>query len=150
MEALGEFLLPNLVILAAAALQTATGIGFGLISVPLLGLIDLAWLPAPLLQANILLSLAMAVRGHAALDRSEGPPLLAGLALGTAIGACILTLIAREALGLVIGAFVCFAVVVSVVAPAVPLSRRTIAAASTDGGVTGIIAFMHAPPLIAL
>ncbi len=150
MEALAGLLLPNLVILAAAALQTATGIGFGLISVPLLGLIDLAWLPAPVLQANVLLSLAMAVRGHAALDRAEAPPLLAGLTLGTAIGAGILTLIARDQLGLVIGALVCLAVLVSVAAPPVALTRRRILAASTVGGVTGVVAVMHAPPLIAL
>ena len=150
MEALAGLVLPNIVILVGSALQTSAGIGFGMIAVPLLGLIDLAWLPAPVLQANLLLSVAMAVRGRGALDLSEGPPLFAGLAIGTAIGAGVLSLTSEQSLGVLIGALICLAVAVSVAAPPLPLSRRTILAASTVGGATGIITVMHAPPLIVL
>ena len=150
MEALGGLLLPNLVILIGAALQTSAGIGFGMVAVPLLGLIDLAWLPAPVLQANLLLSVAMAVRGRGSLDLAEAPPLFAGLAVGTAVGAGVLAMTAEESLGLLIGALICLAVVVSLAAPPVPLNRRTILVASTVGGATGIITVMHAPPLIVL
>lgn len=150
MDALGDLLLPNLVMLVGSALQTSAGIGFGMVAVPFLGLMDLAWLPAPVLQANLLLSVAMAARGRGAIDLSEAPPLFIGLAIGTAIGAGILALTAKESLGLLIGILICLAVVASVAAPPLPLTRRTILAASTVGGATGIITVMHAPPLIVL
>lgn len=150
MDALGDLLLPNLVMLVGSALQTSAGIGFGMISVPFLGLMDLAWLPAPVLQANLLLSVAMVARGRGSLDLSEAPPLFVGLAIGTGLGATVLALIARESLGILIGVLICLVVVVSVAAPPLPLTRRTILAASTVGGATGIITVMHAPPLIVL
>lgn len=150
MEALAPFVLPNLVMLAASGLQTAAGIGFGMIAVPLLGLIDISWLPAPVLQANLLLSVAMAVRGRTALEPSEGPPLVLGLAIGTALGAGVLTLLSEGSLRLVIGMMICLAVLLSLAAPPLPLTRRSILGASTIGGATGIIAVMHAPPLILL
>lgn len=150
MPALSDLILPNLIILAAAALQAATGVGFAMIAVPLLGLIDLAWLPAPMLQVNILLSLVMILRDRRALVPAEAPPLFAGLALGTVVGAGILALIPAERLGLAIGLVICAAVALSLFTPAIRLSRPAIFAGGTAGGVTGIVAAMHGPPLILL
>lgn len=150
MDWLPGLILPNVVIAGAALLQAATGIGFAMIAVPFLGLLDLAWLPGPMLQANIFLSVVMALRDRAALEPVEAPPLIAGLALGTVLGAGVLTQMAAQALGTVIGAVICVAVVLSLATPRFALTRRAVLIGGTAGGATGVVAAMHGPPLILL
>lgn len=150
MPEIADFILPNLVIVLAAALQAATGVGFGMIAVPLLALIDLSWVPAPVLMLNVILSLAMATADRSALVRAEVPPIMGGLVLGTILGTGILMAIPAERLGVLIGVVICAAVAAAVAAPSVRLTRPRILGAATAGGVTGLIAAMHGPPLVLL
>ena len=57
-----EIIAANLVIFIAAVVQAATGVGFAMVAVPLLALINLAWVPAPMLICNIGLSLVIMMR----------------------------------------------------------------------------------------
>ncbi len=145
-----ELLVANAVIFVAAALQAATGIGFAMVAVPLLALISLAWIPAPMLICNIALSVILMSRGRAALDSTEGPPLVAGLTLGTFLGASVLTLFDERWLGVLIGGIIVVAVTSSLVTPPIRITRPRLMAGATLGGATGIIAAMHGPPLVLL
>jgi hypothetical protein len=145
-----EFVAANLVIFVASALQAATGVGFAMVAVPLLALISLAWVPAPMLICNIFLSLAMIRRGRRALARAEAPPLALGLILGTLAGAGILALVDSRALGALIGGIIVAAVLASLLAPPLGLTSGRLVAGATLGGATGVIAAMHGPPLILL
>jgi len=101
-----ELVAANIVIFIAAVLQAATGVGFAMVAVPLLALINLAWVPAPMLICNIGLSITIMNRGRDALERAEAPPLILGLALGTFAGAAVLSLVEGRGLGLMIGGII--------------------------------------------
>lgn len=145
-----ELVAANLVIFLAATLQATTGVGFAMVSVPLLALIDLAWVPAPMLICNLGLSLTIMHRSRAALVPAEGPPLVAGLVLGTGAGAALLALYPREGMGLLIGGIIVVAVLASLFVPPLRLTRPRLFSGATLGGATGVIAAMHGPPLILL
>jgi uncharacterized membrane protein YfcA len=145
-----ELVAANLVILAASAVQAATGVGFAMVAVPLLALISLAWVPAPMLVCNVVLSVAMFNRGRQAVERAEAPPLVLGLTLGTLAGTGVLTLVESRALGATIGGIIVAAVLASLLTPPLGLSSRRLFAGATLGGATGVIAAMHGPPLILL
>ncbi len=145
-----ELVAANLVVFLAAVLQAATGVGFAMVAVPLLALINLAWVPAPMLICNIALSIAIMSRGRRELERSEAPPLVLGLALGTFAGAGILTLFEDRGLGVLIGAIIVTAVLASLFTPQLRITRLRLLSAAFVGGATGAIAAMHGPPLIIL
>lgn len=145
-----ELILLNLAIALAGVVQASAGLGFAMVANPLLALINIAYLPGPMLFANLFLSSAILWREGPSLDRREMPPLFLGLLIGTIIGALVLTQIAAERLGLVFGLIIVAAVLASLVSPVLPLTRRNILFGATAGGVTGIVAAMHAPPLVML
>lgn len=145
-----ELIAANLVIFGAAVLQAATGVGFAMVSVPLLALISLAWVPAPMLICNIALSFVLMNHGRHALERAEAPPLIAGLTVGTVAGAGVLTLFDERGLALTIGGIIVAAVLASLVTPPLRITRTRLLAGAFLGGTTGVIAAMHGPPLILL
>ena len=145
-----ELVAANLVILLAATLQAATGVGFAMVAVPLLALISLAWVPAPMLICNLGLSFAIMHRSRAALVPAEGPPLITGLVLGTFAGAGLLTVFPREGMGALIGAIILAAVMASLAVPPLRITRTRLFTGALLGGGTGVIAAMHGPPLILL
>jgi len=145
-----ELILLNAAIALAGVVQASAGLGFAMVANPLIALINIAYLPGPMLFANLFLSSAILWREGLAIERREMPPLVAGLLIGTVIGALVLTQIAAESLAVVFGVVILAAVIASVVSPAFPLTRRNVLLGSVAGGITGIIAAMHAPPLVML
>lgn len=145
-----ELVAANLVIFIASVLQAATGVGFAMVAVPLLALINLAWVPAPMLICNIGLSLIIMSRGRHELDRNEAPPLLLGLTLGTLAGAGVLAVVEGDGLGAIIGGTIILAVVASLFTPPLRITRARLFSGACIGGATGVVAAMHGPPLILL
>jgi uncharacterized membrane protein YfcA len=145
-----ELIVANFVIFIAAVLQAATGVGFAMVAVPLLALISLAWVPAPMLICNIGLSVIIMSRGRHELDRREAPPLVLGLTLGTFAGAGVLALFEGQGMGAMIGGIIVAAVAASLFTPPVRITRGRLASGAFLGGATGVIAAMHGPPLILL
>lgn len=145
-----ELILLNLAIALAGIVQASAGLGFAMVANPLIALINIAYLPGPVLFANLFLSSAILGREGLAIDRKELPPLMLGLLVGTTIGALVLTQIAAERLGVVFGVIIVGAVLLSVFSPAFALTPRNILMGATGGGITGIVAAMHGPPLVML
>lgn len=145
-----ELVAANLVIFIAALLQAATGAGYAMVAVPLLGLINLAWLPAPMLISNIALSAAVMRRSRAALVPAEIPPLGLGLVLGTGVGVAVLTVFAERWLGVLIGGIIVAAVLASLFTPPIRITGARLFSGAVLGGATGVVAAMHGPPLILL
>src|SRR5271156_3242276 len=85
--------LATLVMAVGAALQAAVGLGLALFVVPLLALIDVRLIPGPMLLASVTLAVMMAHRERSAIDRQELTLSLIGLCIGTAVGACCLSLV---------------------------------------------------------
>lgn len=74
------------VITLGSVLQASTGLGAGLVTVPLLALISLQFIPGPLIFASLALSSLMAWRGRSSIDFRNVKMLTIGLIVGTAIG----------------------------------------------------------------
>lgn len=145
-----ELVLANLAIILASAVQASAGLGFVMVAAPLIGLVNLAYLPGPILFANFFLSFSMLLRDGRSLALEEVGPLGIGLIAGTVLGALLLTLIPAESLGVLFGVVILGAVALSLFAPQVALTGRNVLLGATGGGFTGIVAGMHAPPLVML
>ncbi|MGH7006230.1 MAG: sulfite exporter TauE/SafE family protein [Alphaproteobacteria bacterium] len=139
--------LATLAMVLGGVIQASVGLGFALASIPLIALIETAFIPGPIILAGTIMVILIAVRGRADIHRGEIGIGVVGLAIGTAAGALGLWLIppawSRPVFGLVILA----AVAVSLFAPPIRLDRGTLLAAGTASGVMGTMVGLHGPPL---
>ena len=101
-----NLLLAAAVIIAGSMLQRVSGVGGGFLMVPLLAMIDVAYLPGPLVFATLALSSLMAWRDRAHVDLGNMPVILLGFIPGTLLGAWVLSAVPPEQLGVVFGAAV--------------------------------------------
>jgi len=140
-------LLASLAMVLGGIIQASVGLGFALAAIPLIALVESAFIPGPIILAGMVMVIVVAIRGRADIDGGEIGFGVFGLAIGTAIGALGLWLIpaawARPVFGLVILA----AVAVSLFAPPIRLSRGSLIAAGAASGVMGTMVGLHGPPL---
>lgn len=91
-----DFIVAGFVIVIGSTLQASTGFGAGLIVVPLLALIDLEFVPGPVIFASLGLSALMTVVGRDAINRVH----LRTVTIGLIGGMLILVAVLLTALGL--------------------------------------------------
>jgi uncharacterized membrane protein YfcA len=142
-----ELAAATLIMAMGSAFQAAVGLGLALLVVPLLALIDTAYVPGPLLFAGILLTLATAWRDRAEIDRALLSRLLAGLAIGTGAGAVALRFVPPANLPKLFGALILVAVLVSAVFPRLTITRWVLFAGSTLSGIMGTMTGVHGPAI---
>ena len=141
------FLAATGAVMLGAVLQAATGFGAGLIIVPLLALVSLEFLPAPLILASMSLSFVMAWQGRRHIVRDRLGFMLGGLLIGIVLGALSIASLPADRAGIVFGLLVLAAVAVSVVAPRPPRSPAVLVGAGTLSGFMGVISAIGAPVL---
>ena len=145
-----EFVLPNLIVGFAAFFQASVGIGFAMIAVPLLVLIDLAYVPGPSIFAMMFLSGTMVIGAWQEIDGRGLSLLLPGLLIGTIAGAMLLGALPPSWFGLVFGVVILLALLVGQLGIT---PRRSPTAYATGGffaGCMGTISGIHGPPLVVL
>lgn len=131
----------------AATVQGTVGIGFAMISVPILSLVHPDLAPSPQLIVAIPLTLAMVWRERAAIDLGGIGWIIAGRLPGSILGVVLLGVATARALDVFIGVVVLGAVVI--VGSGIHI-RRTAATKATAGvvsGTTGVVASIGGPPL---
>src|SRR5437660_4392943 len=89
-----EFAAATLIMAIGSAFQAAVGLGLALLVVPFLALIDMRFVPGPMLFAGIAPTVATAWRDHPEIDRGQLGLSLIGLTIGTGVGAIALTFVA--------------------------------------------------------
>jgi uncharacterized protein len=139
--------LATVIIAAAAALQAATGMGMALLAVPLLALIDPAYVPGPTLCAVMVLSAGVAWRERLAIDRRLLAPALFGLAAGCGIGATVLALLAGVDLARLFAILILGAVALSISGARAPTGPVTLLIGGTAAGILGTMSGAHGPPI---
>ena len=82
-----------------SVLQAASGLGAGLVVVPLLSLIALDWVPGPCVAASLLLSGLMAYRGRGHWQRQHLGSMLLGLLAGIVLGGVLVAMLPLAILG---------------------------------------------------
>jgi uncharacterized membrane protein YfcA len=141
------FFLIALVILVAAVVQGAVGLGYALIAAPLLSATRPELVPATVIATGIALSLLMAGREHRSVDLRGMQWLVVGLLPGTVVGAALLAVASTRALQLLVAVAVLVGVAVSLVRPVVSAGKGTLVGAGVVAGVFGTTASIAGPPV---
>jgi uncharacterized protein len=135
------------IIALGSAFQAAVGIGLALFVVPVLALIDPAYVPGPMLLAGTVLAAMTAWRERQALDRVGLLLCLAGLLIGTVVGALALKALQGPALPKVFGVLILVAVVLSIVGPPLRATGMSLSIAGGAAGVMGTMVGIHGPAI---
>jgi uncharacterized protein len=144
-----ELIAANGAVMLGAVLQASTGLGAGLIIVPLLALVSLEFIPGPIVLASMALSGLMAWQGRKDI-LSDGLPLLLGcLCIGIALGALSISSIPVQRAGIAFGVLVLVAVAVSAAMPQMQRTKPMVAGGSLMAGFMGAISGIGSP-LLAL
>ena len=140
----------NGILAAGSILQAATGLGAGLVVVPLLALISLEFVPGPVILAVLALAWLMAWRGRAEIYFTGMPVLLGGLLIGMILGASALSYLPSDRLGVLFGGLILLAVVVSISGARVEHTRAVVSFAGALSGFMGTTSAIGAPVLALL
>ncbi len=138
------------VTLIAAAAQGVVGIGFAVVSVPTLALINPLLSPVPQILMVFPLTLAMAWRERAHVDLKGMPWLLAGRVPGVIIGFALLTVAVPRTLDLMIATMVLAGVAIRAGNIAVRKTHAAEFAVGTFAGTASMVASIGGPPMALL
>ena len=134
----------------ATIVQGTVGVGFAMMAVPVISLIDPELAPVPQLLVILPLTVAMAWRERSAMDLTGVGWIIAGRFPGAALGLALLAVATQAALDAFIGIVVLLAV--GIIASDVHVARTPLTkfAAGVAAGITGLVASMGGPPLALL
>lgn len=135
---------------AAALVQGIVGLGFAVVSVPVLSLVDPRLAPVPQLLVTLPLAISMTWRERSHLDLSGVGWVLAGRLPGAGLGLALLVVGSSGTLDVLIGAVVLVAVLI--VASGFHLRRNAATEFATGvvSGTTSLVASIGGPPLALL
>lgn len=150
-----ELLILNLVILSlivcfGAILQASTGFGVGLIIVPLLALVDISYVPGPVIFGSMALSLLMTISGRHHIDSDNLQYIGIGLIFGSLAGAQLLSYIPLNLAGVLFGSLIIIAIVLSYLQWRLRLTIPIFITAGMVSGFMGTTAAIGAPILALL
>lgn len=148
---LASFVLASSIVAVGALLQAASGLGAGLIIVPLLtAALSTELVPGPTIFGSLALSAAMTIGGRQQIDFTMTRSILAGIVLGTIAAAWFIANVPTQSLGLVFGSGILLAVGLSLRAPRFAFSARGTFVAGTVSGALGTSVGIGAPVLALL
>lgn len=144
------WILALVITFAAALIQGVVGVGFAMVSVPLLALIDPRLAPVPQLLIAIPMTMTMAwrERGHIELQRITW--IIVGRFPGAIIGVALLAVATQVMLDLAIATIVLIAVAIIGSGYVVARNSYTEFGAGVLSGTTGLVASIGGPPLALL
>jgi uncharacterized membrane protein YfcA len=141
------YVLIGLTVLIAAFVQGSTGLGFALISGPVIGMVEPRLLPVFLLIQMIPLNGYVTWRERHALDGTGTTWISLGRFVGTFGGLGVLFLVTEQQLSLLIGISTVLAVLVTLLAPSFEPGKKAFLAAGLVTGVTETSTGIGGPPL---
>ncbi|MBW2268344.1 MAG: sulfite exporter TauE/SafE family protein [Deltaproteobacteria bacterium] len=131
----------------ACTVQGSLGFGSALLAAPLLALIHPAFVPGPILAANVLLTLLVARREWSAIDFAGLKFIIVGRVVGNAVAAAMLIQLSQVFFDGLFGALVLAAVGLSFARPSAGRSPRVLAAAGFASGIMGTLSSIGGPPV---
>jgi uncharacterized membrane protein YfcA len=141
------YVLLGATVLIAAFVQGSTGLGFALISGPVVGMVEPRLLPVFLLVQMIPLNGYVAWRERHALDGAGTTWISMGRFVGTFGGLGVLFLVTEQQLSLLIGVSTVLAVLMTLLAPSFEPGRGAFLTAGLVTGVTETSTGVGGPPL---
>jgi uncharacterized membrane protein YfcA len=134
----------------AASVQSTAGIGFAIVSVPVLSLVDTRLAPVPQILVILPMVVYMAWRERHAIDLRGVGWILGGRIVGAAIGLALIKAATATTLDIFIGVIVLAGVAILATGAKVRRTPATQLAAGSAASVTSLVASMGGPPLALL
>lgn len=134
----------------AAAIQGVVGLGFAVISVPILSLVHPSLIPGPQLVLSLPLTVAMFWRERRAFEPRGAAWVLVGRLPGAGLGMALLAVASQRALDVLIGASVLLGVAVLSTRATVRRTPLRELFAGVASGVTGLVSAIGGPPVAFL
>jgi uncharacterized membrane protein YfcA len=150
MMTFADFAAATLAVALGSVLQAISGVGAGFLIVPMLAFVDIGLVPGPMIFGSLLLSGLMAYRERGAIDTSHLRIIIGGLLPGCIAGAYVLSIVPVDRLGIVFGAVILLAIVITTSGARVPLNNATAFTAATISGAMGASTGIGAPMLALL
>ena len=139
-----------LVLVLASAVQGLVGLGLGLVTAPVLTLLDPTLMPGLLLALATVLPLLTLVGEHDEIDWRGLGWVLAARVPGTAVGVLFLATFPERALGVAVALMVLAAVVLSLAAVEVRVRPASLVVAGLVSGAAGTATSIGGPPVALL
>jgi uncharacterized protein len=127
--------------------QGGVGFGMNLIAAPILAVLDPDLVPGPALVAAVTLTILVAVRDRAAIDRRGVSYALAGRVPGTVVGALVIASIPEEGVTVAVAASVLFAVLLQATRLRLRPNPPTLLAAGVVSGFASTVSSVGGPPM---
>jgi uncharacterized protein len=134
-------------VLVGATVQSAVGLGVGLVAAPVTALLEPGLMPGALLMVAVLMPCLTLVTDHHDIDWSGLLWSLPARIPGTLVGVWVVTTLTARELGIVIGVVVLLAVALTWRAVTVPVNRATLTVAGFASGITGTATSIGGPPI---
>lgn len=145
-----DWMLALIVTFVAALIQGVVGLGFAMVSVPILALIDPSLAPVPQLLVTLPLTLSMAWRERSHLTLGGLGWLVSGRVGGAAVGVALLAWASQTMLELAIAILVLAAAGIIAFGFQVRKTPRNQFGAGVFSGISGLVASIGGPPLALL
>ena len=140
--------------IAAVALgaltQGSVGFGFALIAAPLLMLIDVNFVPGPVILAAFFTALMIALRDHQKGTISTLKWAVAGRLVGNLVGAGLVAYLSQEKFTVIFGVLVIIAVLISISGVDVKVNTSNLLTAGFLSGFMGTTISISGPPIALL
>jgi uncharacterized membrane protein YfcA len=134
-------------VLVGSVVQSAVGLGVGLVAAPVTALLEPALMPGALLMVAVLMPCLTLVNDHHDIDWSGLLWSLPARVPGTVVGVWVVTTLTARELGIAIGVVVLLAAAVTWRAVTVPVNRATLSVAGFASGITGTATSIGGPPI---
>ena len=140
----------GLVVMLGAYVQAVVGLGLGLLSAPVVALVEPSLVPVLTLWLALLVSGLNLVDEHEHVDWRSTAWSLPARVPGTVVGAWLVAAFTEEQIGVALAVMVLIAVALSVHTLDVPLNPATLATAGFVAGATGTATSVGGPPIALL
>lgn len=143
-----DIILALAAVLAATSIQVGAGIAFGVVAGPLLALIDVKFVPVPVLMLTFLTATSASWGEREGIVWPEVRSAISGRVAGSIVGAFILTMITDEkTFMLVFGLIIAFVVLISLSGFRIPFNLVSVGLAGLVSGFTASITSVGGPPM---
>ncbi len=147
MSELVQFSIIFIITFIGAVLQGSVGFGLGPFAVPLLVLIDPAFVPAPLLLVAVVLTTLMYLRDRSAVRIQEFTWAALGRVIGSILGAYFLVILPAQYLKPMFALLVILAVLISLLGLKLTLNWKNLITAGVLSGFMGTVAAIGGAPM---
>jgi|SRR5680860_1043915 len=146
----GVVALVAVALVVGATVQGLVGLGLGLVSAPVVTLLDPSLMPELMLVLAAVLPCFTLIRSHDDIDWQGLAWVLSARVPGTAVGVLFLALFADRYIGVAVGLMVLLGVALTIRAVEVPVRPTTLAVAGLVSGAAGTATSIGGPPVALL